>query len=65
MHCLDGFYHNFLYTCPNDEKFFRLKVKTLLNIFLVLSFSNLAEKEEALEETWNSFPDVHIVPRQE
>ena len=45
VHRLDGFYHNFFYTCPNDEIFYRLKVKTLLNIFLVLSFCKFGRLE--------------------
>ena len=45
VHCLDGFYHNFLYTCPNDDKFYRLKVKTLPHVFLVLSFYKFGRLE--------------------
>ena len=45
VHRLDGFYHNVFYTCPNDEIFYRLKVKTLLNIFIVLSFCKFGRLE--------------------
>ena len=38
MHRSDGFYHNFPYTSPNDEKFYRLKVKAITHVFLVLHF---------------------------
>ena len=37
MHFSDDFYHNFLYQCPNDKKFYRLKVK-ISHIFLILTF---------------------------
>ena len=45
VHRLDGCHHNLFYTSPNDEIFYRLKVKTLLNIFLVLSFCKFGRLE--------------------
>ena len=36
---------NILYTCPNDEIFYRLKVKTLPHVFLVLSFCKFGRLE--------------------